>query len=102
MSNPHAPAPRGYLTPAELAERLTAKPTWLENNLRRLERDLGFPHTAPGMGHRYDPLAVRLWQDRNLPPHLAAAAPRAELTEPAAPALEPLDEDEIAELLDGR
>ncbi len=45
---------------------------------------------------------MRLWQDRNLPPHLAAAAPRAELTEPAAPALEPLDEDEIAELLDGR
>lgn len=104
---PHfARAPRPYLSLDELAQALHVGREWLRRHRRRLEHDFGFPRPAPGMGNHYDPLAVKLWQDRNLPPELVdrfiALLPGAPHNLTARGDLAPDGEEALALLLDGR
>lgn len=47
---------------------------WWARNRDALEAK-GFPRPVPGVPGMYDPVAVRRWLDRQMPPHLQDAQP---------------------------
>ena len=66
------------LTPAEIAQQLGVPLNTFRRNLPALRRDHGFPAPLPGMGGRYDPLAIATWreaQGKAPAPGTPAAAP---------------------------
>jgi len=72
-------APRRYLRTGEVARLLNMHPDRFRRRRRALERELGFPPPAPGLGLRWDPAAIARWQDAVMPqlgdaPETAAAA----------------------------
>lgn len=71
---------RRYLAPHGVAAELGVPVPWFNRHRKRLVAEFGFPPPAPGMGLRWDPLAIRLWQDANLPPALKLLLPPAEST----------------------
>lgn len=82
---------RKLLTLDEVAAQLGVSREWLYRNKRRLEKQHGFPGEFPGVPRRYDPLAITLWQNAQLPAALrdapGAPAPAAPIEpEPAAAA----------------
>lgn len=52
------------LTPAEAAARLGVPLRQFQRKVAGLRRDHGFPLPLPGMGGRYDPLAIDAWRRR--------------------------------------
>lgn len=56
---------RRTLDGAEVAAALGVSHDWFKHNRAKLEREHSFPRPTPGMT-RYDPLAIKLWQDRGL------------------------------------
>lgn len=62
-----------YLTMRQVAAALGVSHSWLYDNVARLEREHGFPASAPGMGKRRDGAAIEAWQNRQLPPELRPA-----------------------------
>lgn len=88
---------RDLLTYPEVAAALKVTREWFYRNHRRLVRQHGFPAPMPGMGNRWDPRAIELWQDGDLARQkLLPAAP----APPAAPPEE--DGDAWAGILDRR
>jgi IS30 family transposase len=47
----------------DIAAYLQKAPSWASRNLRRLQRDHGFPSAVPGIPHRYNPDQVRAWAE---------------------------------------
>jgi hypothetical protein len=72
---------RVLLSAAQLAAKLNQSLDWWYHNRPALEA-AGFPTTVPGMGKRWDPVAVDAWLDLQVPGHLRAALPVAEKPEP--------------------
>ena len=52
------------LTVAELAATFNVKPEYLRRRLPKLREKHGFPPPVPGLGNRYDPLAITAWRNR--------------------------------------
>lgn len=50
---------------AQVADRLALTPAAFRARRRRLEADHGFPPPVPGLGLRWDGLAVEAWLARN-------------------------------------
>lgn len=71
-------------------------PEWFARNRARLIAEEGFPGPVPGMGLRWDPAAIDLSHDRNIPAHLRPAPTVAPIAAPA-PAND-TGADEAAEL----
>ena len=64
----------------ELAEILGVSKDWLIRNRAKLAREHGFLAPVPGLARppRWDPVAVRLWLDAQMPARLRPAAPAPE------------------------
>lgn len=60
------------LSAQEVAALLHRQMNWFYKHRRRLEA-LGFPRPVPGMGRRWDPVAIRHWLDKQA--GLAPASP---------------------------
>lgn len=77
---------RTLLTTAQAAAKLGHTVEWLYRHRKALEAK-GFPPPIDALGHRYDPVAIDLWLDRQLPAHLTvrpSEAPGGEVIDWAA------------------
>ncbi len=81
MNNPH------LLTHTEVAKRLGHTPKWLYRNLKRLQRESGFPLAIPVV-RRWDGAAIDRWIAAKSTPAVSGSAP--------------LDDAAMAALLDQR
>ncbi len=63
---------RLVLTTAEVAARLGMSVPTFHRRQAALKREHGFPGPVPGLGHRYDPEAIRAWLARKRQPDTPA------------------------------
>lgn len=68
---------RTPLDVAGVARELGHTPLWFRRHRAELEAKHGFPKPLPGLGLRWDPLAIKLWKDIHIP---AALRPEPVLT----------------------
>jgi hypothetical protein len=59
---------RRLLTAAGVARKLGRSLSWFQRQREALERDKGFPLPVDGCGHRWDPVAIDAWLDRQRGP----------------------------------
>jgi hypothetical protein len=64
---------RDLLNIAQVAKIIRHSPEWFSRHRKRLEEEHGFPKSVAGMGKRWDPRAIEIWQDWQLPPAASAS-----------------------------
>jgi predicted DNA-binding transcriptional regulator AlpA len=73
---------RTLLDLRDLAKRIKRSLDWTYRALPGLIADHGFPAPLPGLGKRWDPVAVDAWLDAQLAPELSPARPQAAAAAP--------------------